>query len=159
MATTTKIRTLGPGSLLIGDPASAQKFDADATNAVLTPKADTDDKSDFLDGTSEAGAQTVSWTLDGSIKENFSADSLQSWCFDNAGKTMPFTFVPNLDGAIGFSGDVLIAPLAVGGDVKKKNDQDFSFTATNVKKTDNAGGTATPPATDPSGSGDGSGVE
>lgn len=128
-----KIRTLGPGTLIIGEADDSQRFDADATKVTLTPKADSDDPLDFLDGTSEAGSQSVSWTMDGTIKENYSKTGLQAWCFNNSGKTKPFKYIPNNAWDLGFSGDVLISPIAIGGDVKKKNDQDFSFTATNVK--------------------------
>ncbi|WEV67968.1 hypothetical protein OZX72_03015 [Bifidobacterium sp. ESL0769] len=129
-----KIRTLGPGQLIIGEQADAHKFDADCTKATLTPKTDVDDTQTFLDGHDEAGEQNTTWTLETTIKEDFSADGLQAWCFDNAGKTKHFKFIPNNAGELAFEGDVLIAPVAVGGDVKKKNDQDVSFTATNVKR-------------------------
>jgi hypothetical protein len=130
---TEKIRTLGPGSLTIGETASAQKFDADLTKAALTPKADTDDSTTFLDGSEESGSLNVSWTLDGTIKEDYSTTGLQAFCFTNSGKTMPFVFIPNSEAELGFEGKVLVTPVGIGGDVKKKNDQDFSFTATNVK--------------------------
>lgn len=132
-----KIRTLGPGSLIIGESSDEQRFDADATKVTLTPKADTDDPLDFLDGSSEAGSQSVSWTLDGTIKENYTSTGLQAWCFNNSGKTKPFKYIPNEAGELGFTGNLLISPIAIGGDVKKKNDQDFSFTATDVKLTPN----------------------
>lgn len=132
-----KIRTLGPGSLTIGPTSggsgTAQNFAADCTNVTLTPDTSTDDAINFLDGTSEAGAQTTTWTLGGTIKENFSNTSLQTWCMDNAGKTFPFVFVPSTEGDLELGGNVTIAPIAFGGDVKSKNDQDFSFAATDVR--------------------------
>jgi hypothetical protein len=130
---TEKIRTLGPGSLTIGATDSAQKFDADLTKAALTPKSDPDDSTTFLDGSEESGSLSVAWTLDGTIKEDYSTTGLQAFCFNNSGKTMPFVFIPNTEAELGFEGSVLVTPVGIGGDVKKKNDQDFSFTATNVK--------------------------
>lgn len=127
------VRVLGKGQLVIGQSDDEQRFDADATKVTLNPKADSDDPIDFLDGHSESAAQTVKWTLEGTIKENFSKTGLQAWCFTNKGKTMPFKFWPNNEGDLGFQGSVLIAPMAIGGDVKKKNDQDFSFDATDVE--------------------------
>lgn len=132
-------RVTGPGQLTFGDTTSPQKFDADVTSCKITPKADTDDADEFLDGHSESGAQTVANTLEGTVKDNFGKDSVQVWSWKNAGKTVPFLFVPNNEGEIGVKGNILVAPLAIGGDVKKKNDQDFSFTATDVVLTDTAG--------------------
>lgn len=129
---TAKIRTLGPGSLTIGEPESSQNFSADVTNVTLTPDTSTDDAINFLDGSSEAGAQTTTWTLEGTIKENFSMDSLQVWCLTNAGKTLPFTFIPSTEGTLQLDGNVTVAPVGFGGDVKTKNDQDFSFAATDI---------------------------
>lgn len=128
-----KIRTLGPGTLTIGETSGAKDFSADVTNVTLTPDTSTDDTINYLDGSSEAGAQTTTWTLEGNIKEDYSTDGLQAWCLTNAGKTMPFTFVPSTAGTLQLTGDVTIAPVAFGGDVKSKNDIDFSFTATDVQ--------------------------
>lgn len=127
-----KIRTLGPGSLTIGEPESPESFGADVTNVTLTPDTSTDDATNFLDGSSEAGAQITTWTLGGTIKENFNMDSLQVWCLKNAGQTKPFTFIPSNEGNLQLSGSVTIAPVGFGGDVKTKNDQEFSFTAADV---------------------------
>lgn len=127
-----KIRTLGPGTLTIGsDPGT--DFAADTTNVTLTPDTSTDDAINYLDGSSEAGAQTTTWTLEGTIKEDYSTTGLQAWCLDNAGKTMTFEFVPSTVGQLKLTGNVTIAPVAFGGDVKAKNDIDFSFAATDVK--------------------------
>lgn len=131
-----KIRTLGPGTLTLGATTSIKNWMADVTKVTLTPKTDTEDTQTFLDGHDEAGEQTTSWTLEGSIKEDYSTDGLQRWCLSNAGKTFPFTFVPSKLGGSQFTGSVQVAPVAIGGDVKKQNDVDFSFVATDVKASD-----------------------
>ena len=127
-----KIRTLGPGSLTIGADGTQQSFAADCTNVTLTPDTSTDDELNFLDGHSEAGEQTVTWTLEGTIKEDFSMTGIAVWCFQHQGQQLPFTFVPSDSGTVKWTGTVAIAPVGVGGDVKTKNDQDFSFVATNI---------------------------
>lgn len=131
-----KIRTLGPGTLTIGTGQDAPKFDTDCTKTTLTPKTDTDDSVTYLDGHEENGEQTTTWTLETTVKEDFTKDGLQAWSFKHRGETMPFLFVPNNKGTLAYKGDVLIAPIGVGGDVKKQNDQDVSFTATNVDLAD-----------------------
>ena len=128
-----KVRTLGPGSLKIGDTDSEQDFSADLTNTALEPSTDTEDPDNFLDGHSEGGSQTESWTLTGSVKEDFSMDGLQVWCNKHSGEELPFTFVPNTSGTVQWKGKVTIASIQIGGDVKSKNANDFSFAAVNVK--------------------------
>ena len=51
-----KVRTLGPGSLKIGDTGSEQDFSADVTNTALEPSTDTEDPDNFL-GTARAAAR------------------------------------------------------------------------------------------------------
>lgn len=128
-----KVRTLGPGSLKIGDTDSEQDFSADVTNTALEPSTDTEDPDNFLDGHSEGGSQTESWTLTGSVKEDFSMEGLQVWCNRHSGEELPFTFIPNTSGTVQWKGKVTIASIQIGGDVKSKNANDFSFAATDVK--------------------------
>lgn len=128
-----KVRTLGPGSLKIGDTDSEQDFSADVTNTALEPSTDTEDPDNFLDGHSEGGSQTESWTLTGSVKEDFSMEGLQVWCNQHSGEELPFTFIPNKSGTVQWKGKVTIASIQIGGDVKSKNANDFSFAAMDVK--------------------------
>ena len=139
---TAKVRTLGPGTLTIGESTAAKDWMADVTKVTLTPKTDTDDTQTFLDGHEEAGEQTITWTLEGTIKEDYSTDGLQRWCLSNAGKSLPFTFVPSKLGSSQFAGNVQVAPVAIGGDVKKRNDIDFSFVATGISVSDHTPETA-----------------
>lgn len=127
-----KVRTLGPGSLKIGGTGSEHDFSADVTNTALAPSTDTEDPDNFLDGHSEGGSQTESWTLTGSVKEDFSMDGLQVWCNQHSGEELPFTFIPNTSGTVQWKGKVTIASIQIGGDVKSKNANDFSFAATDV---------------------------
>ena len=127
-----KVHTLGPGSLKIGDTGSEHDFSADVTNTALEPSTDTEDPDNFLDGHSEGGSQTESWTLTGSVKEDFSMEGIQVWCNQHSGEELPFTFIPNKSGTVQWKGKVTIASIQIGGDVKSKNANDFSFAATDV---------------------------
>lgn len=128
-----KVRTLGPGSLKIGETNSEMDFSADVINTALEPSTDTEDNDNFLDGHTEGGSQTDTWALTGSIKEDFSMEGLQVWCLNHSGETLPFTWVPNLDGGVKLTGKVVIAPIQFGGDVKTKNSNDFSFSALDIE--------------------------
>ena len=138
----SKVRTLGPGSFNITDTDNGRDFSADLTKAQLNPSNSSDDPTTYLDGSQEANTSTT-WTMEGTIGDDFSADGLSVWCFDHANETLPFEFVPNKTGAIKWTGDVTVTPVAVGGDVKSKNTNDFSFPVTNLK---HAAHTATPGA-------------
>ncbi|KFI52631.1 hypothetical protein [Bifidobacterium biavatii] len=127
-----KTRTLGPGSLRIGATGSVKDFSADVINTALEPSTSSEDNDVFLDGHTEGGTQTETWALTGTIKEDFSTTGLQVWCLQNSGKTLPFAWIPNTAGGLKLSGDVVIASIKFGGDVKTKNSNDFSFTALNV---------------------------
>ena len=128
----TKIRTLGEGKLNITDTTNARDFSGDVTKAQLVASNSSEDPVNFLDGSQETST-TTSWTLEGNIGDDFGANSLSLWCFDHAGETLPFEFVPNIKGGIKWTGNVEISPVSVGGDVKSKNTNDFSFPATNVQ--------------------------
>ena len=131
-----KVRTLGPGSLTIGSPNDGRNLAVDCTNVSLTPDTSTDDELNFLDGHSEAGDQTVTWTLEGTIKEDFSMNGTAVWAFRNQGNELPFTFIPSNSGSVKWQGTLQVSPIGVGGDVKTKNDQDFSFTVRNLTPLD-----------------------
>lgn len=135
-----KTRTLGPGSLKIGESGTQQDFSADVTNVTLTPDTSTDDTINYLDGSSEAGAQTTSWTLEGNIKEDYSMTGVQVWCLQNAGKSVPFEFVPSNTGGLKLTGNLTVSPVGFGGDVKAKNDISFSFACDNVEPQANPAG-------------------
>ena len=66
-------------------------------------------------------------------RRRLDSNSLSLWCFDHAGETLPFEFVPNIKGGIKWTGNVEISPVSVGGDVKSKNTNDFSFPVTNLQ--------------------------
>ena len=52
------------------------------------------------------------------------------------GGSLPFEWVPNLEGSVKLTGNVVIASIQFGGDVKTKNSNDFSFVAIDVKAVD-----------------------
>ena len=117
-----KIRTLGPGSLVIGSSADQYKLDVDCTSVELSPDNSSEDPD-------------TSWKLSGSIAEDYSMNGAQVYCLNHAGETKTAKFIPNTAGALQLDMNVVIAPIAFGGDVKTKNKKDFEFSATDVKAT------------------------
>jgi hypothetical protein len=119
--------TLGPGSLKFGETATAQEFAAMLSNAVLTPSTEADDDVDTLDGGVIAGVDDESWTIGGTIMQNYLQGSLEDWCFKNRSLVVPFIFTPSKAGYRTYSGKCKIRALVVGGDVKARNTADFEF--------------------------------
>jgi len=120
-------RVLGPGSLAIGEVGSLQQFAGDITKVTLSASTDSEDDTPMLDGTNETGADTYSYELGGSIMDKYTADSLTVWCETNKGAELPFVFTPSTEGTLEVSGVVKVRPVGLGGDVKKKNTNDFAF--------------------------------
>lgn len=104
------------------------------TKAQLNPSNSSDDPTTYLDGSEETNT-TTTWTFEGTVGDDFSADGLAVWLFDHKGETLPAQFVPNTNGKIQWTFNVTIAPIAIGGDVKSKNTNDLSFAVTNVAHT------------------------
>lgn len=127
-----KIRTLGPGTLDIGSEAEMSHFAVDATNVALEPDSKVGNSQTFLDGHEEAGSLTTTYSLTGSILEDYSQNGAQAYCWKHKGESQPFTFKPSNSAPLTVKGNVLIVPLNIGGDVKEKNSIKFEFTATDV---------------------------
>lgn len=120
---------LGPGHLKIGATGSPREFATMLTKASLNTDTKTGDPIDVLSGDQFAGDDTYTFTLAGTLLQDYDMDSLELYCYENRGKEEPFVFVPSNAGAVQWSGIVKIRPVAsIGGDVKKKNTSDFEFT-------------------------------
>jgi hypothetical protein len=119
--------TLGPGSLALGDVGDVQQFEAQLTKALLSPNTTSEDDFYVLSGETVEGEDTTTWSLSGTVLQNFDLDSLEDWCFEHKGTKVPFVFTPSSSHTRSYSGIVKVRPLAVGGDVKKRNSSDFEF--------------------------------
>lgn len=124
-----KSAALGPGHLKIGPTGTPREFAAQLTKCALNTDTKSDDPIPVLSGEQIAGEDTYTFTLSGTLVQDYDLDSLELYCFENRGKEMPFVFVPSTAGEVQWSGTVKVRPVgAIGGDVKKKNTSDFEFT-------------------------------
>lgn len=120
---------LGPGSLTFGEVASAQEFASQLRSCSLTPDTEEEDPIYVLSGETIDGDETYTYTIGGAILDGYTMDSLAVWAHQNKGTVLPFEFIPNADvtGAMKWSGNAKIRPIAHGGDVKSRNENDFEF--------------------------------
>lgn len=120
---------LGPGSLVFGETASQQEFASQCRSVVLTPETEEEDPIPVLSGEELAGDETYTWTISGTILDGYTMQALAVWAHEHKGEEMPFEFIPNADvtGAMSWTGTAKIRPIAHGGDVKTRNENDFEF--------------------------------
>lgn len=127
-----KSQQLGPGSLKLGETASEREISAQLTKTELTPSVEEGDLIPVLSGEEIEEAEVETWTLGGSLLQDYEAESLELYLYANRGQWQPFTFTPNSVAATIWAGEVKLQAVKVGGDVKKRNQSDFEFTARNV---------------------------
>lgn len=131
MATTTTpgatFSKLGPGTLKLGATGSEIEFASRTTKTELAPELKDEDEVGLLSGDAYKPEGKVEGSLTGTFYQEYGSDSLLKWTYDNAGKTVPFTFIPNTTDGMTFKGSCQVKPVKVGGDPKKTNTTDFDF--------------------------------
>jgi hypothetical protein len=118
---------MGPGSLTFdAQVASAQvtAFKVEADESVKTT-----DAIPVLSGEELAAQETASlaWKATGTLIQDIAAADLVAWSWTNAGEEVGFTFVPNTVSDRQVTGVVRVVPIALGGDVEKRNTSDISW--------------------------------
>jgi hypothetical protein len=126
-APTPTVRKLGPGTLTVGAVGSPLDFSGRCTSVAVTWKVDTEDDVPLLSGGVEAGDRTYTATLEATVyQDDLSAGGLIDYSWSHKGAVVPATFTPYTGGRA-ITGQLVIDPLDVGGDVGKKNTSDLSW--------------------------------
>jgi len=118
---------LGPGLLTLGETGTSKEFGTQVSEATLSPEYDSDDPISVLSGDEYAGDETEAWTLAVVLYQDYTAESLHLWLYQNAGEELPFTFVPSKAGAIQAQGVAKIRAASIGGEVKTRNTSDLEL--------------------------------
>lgn len=122
---------LGPGTLTLGTGLDEASFESQLSAIAVEPAENVDEGEDInlLDGTTELGEDNVTYnaTVTGTAVQDMTASGLVAYTYENAGDTVAFEFVPNTASGASLVGTCRIMPLKVGGDVKTKNQSDFTF--------------------------------
>ncbi len=118
---------LGPGSLVFGETGSNLDISCQVTAAKITFDSDKEDDVPTLCGDTLVGEKTYTSKLEFSAAQDLEKDGLIDWTWKNAGKEVPFVFLPKLTGGAAVNGRVVIDPVELGGDVKKKNISEAEF--------------------------------
>ncbi|MET0995458.1 MAG: hypothetical protein ABWY20_15860 [Mycobacterium sp.] len=121
------VRKLGPGVLTVGAVGSPLDFSGRVTKASVTWKVDTSDDVPLLSGGTEAGDREYAATLEATVyQDDLTAGGLVDYSWVHKGETVPATFTPYADGR-SITGELVVDPLDVGGDVGKKNTSDLKW--------------------------------
>jgi hypothetical protein len=126
---TPTVRKLGPGSLTVGAVGSPLDFSGRCTSAKVTWKVDTSDDVPTLDGGTVSGDRTYSATLEATVYQDDlypGPGGLIDYSWTNKGTQVPATYTP-YDGGRAITGELVVDPLDVGGDVGKKNTSDIKW--------------------------------
>lgn len=125
---TVNAPTVGPGLLTIGDEAALTNFSSQIRSAKLVPSVTKGDPIDVLSGEQAPGDRTETHKLVVKLQSDFGhADSRTEWLWTHRGEQHPFVYVPN--NALGrqISGQLVVEPIEIGGDVKTKPASDVEF--------------------------------
>jgi hypothetical protein len=125
--TAAMIRKLGPGTLTVGAVGSPVDFSNRCTSVTVTWKEDKVDDVDTLSGDTIAGERNYSATLEAKVyQDDLQVGGLVDYSWSHKGQEVPFTFTPYAGGR-SITGDLIVGPLDVGGDVSKKNTSDIKW--------------------------------
>lgn len=124
----TNAITMGPGTFTIGEESDLTVFSGQVTSIKLVPSVDKGDAIAVLDGGSVSGDRTESFTLEGTLLQDFgTTESTTEFLFENRGTEMPFEYVPASALGKKISGILTVEAIDIGGDVKTKPTSDFTF--------------------------------
>ena len=128
MAPKRPIPALGPGSLIFGEVGVDElDISCQVTAAKITFDSDKEDDLPTLCGGVITGAKNYTAKLEASAAQDLEADGLIDWTWKNAGREVPFKFIPTEGEVATVAGTVVIDPVEFGGDVKKRNISEFEF--------------------------------
>jgi hypothetical protein len=121
------VRKLGPGTLTVGTVGAPLDFSGQCTSAAVTWKVDNEDDTPVLNGGVLAGDRTYTATLEATVyQDDLAAGGLVDYSWANKGTQVPATYTP-YSGGRSITGQLIVDPLDVGGDVNKRNTSDIKW--------------------------------
>ncbi|MFR9919946.1 hypothetical protein ACL1G5_10335 [Corynebacterium striatum] len=123
---------VGPGSLTFTTPSGS--FEAQITKAQVTPAVNAGDDMKVLSGEKLGGKRDYTATLDVTCLQDTSTTGLVAYSYNNAGKTVSFTYTPNTSAGVKIAGQCIVDPISVGGEVGSRATSDFSWSCPDLPK-------------------------
>jgi len=122
--------SFGPGTLKIGEVATAIDVSCLVNNAILSAEANTADPTTKLCGTQKLGATTYTATLSGNMDiDPEDPDGIFCLSWAAPGESLPFEFIPNSEIGTTATGMLTLQPLDFGssGEFGEDMTADFEF--------------------------------
>lgn len=121
------VRKLGPGVLTVGAVGSPLDFSGQATTAQIVPNVEQEDDTPVLSGATLAGDRTYTAALEATVfQDDLTGAGVVAYSWAHKGEQVPFTFTPYAGGQ-SITGELIVDPLPIGGDVAKKNTADLAW--------------------------------
>lgn len=118
---------VGPGEFTVGTAGTLQDFTAQVTELSVEWSEDVEDDVPTLDGGSLEGEATYAAVVTGVFVQDITETGVTRWSWENKGKRFPFSYTPNSDTDVAFTGVLRVAPLNAGGAVKTRPTSDFEW--------------------------------
>lgn len=125
---TVRTQKVGPGELTLGEVGGPIDIACQITSATLTPDVNQDDDQRVLCGDVVPGARTYSWTLDLSLFQDWRAEGVNAFSIEHQGERVPFTYSPDDVAGVSVTGEVMIDPMSLGGEVDQRAESDWELT-------------------------------
>jgi hypothetical protein len=121
---------MGPGTLKL-DSGLSLDVSCQVVSCVVSceENVDTSDAVDVLCGEQLAGEDslTYSWQLEATMLQDLTAAAFIAWSWTNKGLEKGFEFIPNTVAARKITGTIIVVPIAIGGESKKRNTSDITW--------------------------------
>lgn len=119
---------LGPGTLKFGATGSEQEFASHVTTCTISPSFNEEDPIPTLSGDQFVDGDAVfEGTISGEFLQEYTVTGLVKWTWDHNGETVPFVFTPRNDAELSWTGECVVRPVNVGGEVKTANTAEFEW--------------------------------
>ena len=125
---TIKSQKLVKGLLSIGETGTLTEWGGQVRAVSLAAEYDKEDDIVVLSGEKEAGDETKTETLSGTVLDDYSAaGSIFKFSKEHEGEELPFIWEPNTEAGLRITGVLKMRQISIGGDVDTKNENDFEF--------------------------------
>lgn len=121
-------QAVGDGSLRLGEAGSLSDWSAQVTAASVEPTVAAEDDVPVLTGGKLSGDRTYGAALKATVLQDLSPEGLIAWSWEHRGEEVTVEFVPNTAAGSVVRGRLIVDPMKLGGDVKKKNTSDVELT-------------------------------
>lgn len=127
MATKPKSYRVGPGTLKLGATGTSVDYSQQVMECTVAWDKDKDDDVPVLSGATLAGDASYTASLKGKVAQDLIAGGLVDTTWTKKGTTVPFEYTPATAEKATVKGDLVIDPLDIGGEVKKRGEAEFEW--------------------------------